>query len=465
MRAMAMGLVAAGLAVSAMAAQKPNVVVIVADDLGYADVGFHGCKDIPTPHLDKLAASGTRFTSGYVSHSFCSPTRAGLMTGRYQQRFGHETNPAFLPDDTTVGLPVGEITIADLMQKAGYATGFVGKWHLGAAAPFHPLDRGFQEMYGFLGGGHQYFPEMLTGTAEYTVPLMRNRETVKETEYLTTAFGREAAAFIGRHKEHPFFLYLAFNAPHTPLQAPGEAIAKLAGIADEKRRVYGAMIAVMDDAIGRTLAALREAGVEKNTLVFFLSDNGGPTSVTNCRNDPLKGAKGQTYEGGIRVPFLASWPGRLPAGVTYDLPVVSLDILPTAVALAGGELPKDRPIDGVNLMPFLLGEAKGAPHAILFWRQNGGMPWAVRSGDDKLVMVQNGTAVEHYNLANDIGEATNLGDAGSDAVKAAIAKFEAWNAHLVAPKWQSPRAGKKKGPADAEKKAGPKGKAAEAKRE
>ena len=464
MRAMAIGLAVAGFAAAAVAAPKPNILVIVADDLGYADVGFHGCRDIPTPHLDKLAASGTRFTSGYVSHSFCSPTRAGLMTGRYQQRFGHEMNPAFLPDDTSVGLPAGEITIADLMRKAGYATGFVGKWHLGAAAPFHPLDRGFQEMYGFLGGGHQYFPEMLTGTAEYTVPLMRNRETVKETEYLTTAFGREAAAFVRRHKDHPFFLYLAFNAPHTPLQAPEAAIAKLAGIADEKRRVYGAMIAVMDDAIGRVLGALREAGVENNTLVFFLSDNGGPTSVTNCRNDPLKGAKGQTYEGGIRVPFLASWPGRLPAGATYDRPVVSLDILPTAVALAGGELPKDRPIDGVNLMPFLLGEAKGAPHEVLFWRQNGNSPWAVRSGDDKLVMIQNGTAVEHYDLAKDIGEAKDLGDAGGDGVKAVLAKFEAWNAQLVAPKWQGPRPGKKKaaGPGKA---AAAKGPAAEGKRE
>ncbi len=443
MRAMMVGL-AVGLAAGWAAAEpRPNVVVIVADDLGYADVGFHGCKDIPTPHLDRLAASGTRFTSGYVSHSFCSPTRAGLMTGRHQQRFGHENNPAYLPGDTSIGLPVGEITIAQVMKKAGYATGMVGKWHLGAAAPFHPLERGFDEMYGFVGGGHLYLPEQLTGTAEYNVPLTRNRETVKETEYLTTAFGREAAAFVGRHKSHPFFLYLAFNAPHTPLQAPEAAIAKLAGIVDEKRRVYGAMISVMDDSIGRVLEALREAGIEKNTVVFFLSDNGGPTAVTNCRNDPLKGAKGQTFEGGIRVPFLVAWPGRVPAGALYDKPVVSLDIFPTAAALAGTEPPKGRPIDGVNLMPFLLGEAKGAPHDILFWRQNGSTPWAVRSGDDKLVVEQGGTSVRHYDLASDIGEANDLGDADSAKVRGLRAKYEAWAAQLVAPKWQSPRAGKK----------------------
>lgn len=440
MPGMAIGLALATLA--AAAPERPNIVVILADDLGYADVGFHGCTDIPTPHLDRLAASGVRFTNGYVSHSFCSPTRAGLMTGRYQQRFGHEMNPPFLPDDPSVGLPVGEITIAEVLKQAGYATGLIGKWHLGAAEPFHPLRRGFDEMYGFLGGGHQYFPEMLTGTSEYTVPLLRNREPVKETEYLTTAFGREATAFIRRHQARPFFLYLAFNAPHTPLQAPEAAIAKLSAIEDPKRRVYGAMVSVMDDAIGRVLAELRESGVESRTVVFFLSDNGGPVSVTNCRNDPLRGAKGHTYEGGIRVPFVVAWPGVLPAGRTYDHPVVSLDIFPTAAALAGVPLPKDRPIDGVDLMPYLLGAKSGPPHEALFWRQNGSAPWAVRIGDDKLVMTAATPRAERYNLARDIGETQDLG-ADSDVARSLQARFEAWNTQLVSPKWEGPRAGKK----------------------
>ncbi len=435
-------LAAALVALGASAAPRPpNHLLIVADDLGYADVGFHGCREIPTPNLDRLAASGVRCSQGYVSHSFCSPTRAGLLTGRYQQRFGHEMNPPYAPDNPTIGLPTNEVTIAEVLRTKGYVCGLIGKWHLGAAPPFHPLARGFDEMFGFLGGGHHYFPEKWTGDAEYTTPLLRNREPVEEREYLTRALGREAAAFIERHRDRPFFLYLAFNAPHTPMQAPPEVEERFKGIPDPKRRTYAAMVAVMDEEIGRVLTALRRAGVESNTLVMFISDNGGPPAANAASNGPLRGAKGQVYEGGIRVPFVLSWPGRLPAGVVYDHPVSSLDLAPTMAALAGTTLPTDRPIDGVNLIPYLLGEREGPPHRALFWRQQGSRPWAIRAGSLKLLAAVGDGEPELYDLAADLGESRNLAAERRDDGAALRAQWEQWNAHLVAPKWENPRAG------------------------
>jgi len=278
---------------------KPNVIIILADDLGYADVGFQGCKDIPTPHLDALAKAGVVCTNGYVSHPFCSPTRAGLLTGRYQQRFGHENNPAWLPEDQTVGLPVDQVTVANVLKKAGYKTGAVGKWHLGAHPAFHPNRRGFDEYFGLLGGGHQYFDHNqfksnpMKAKQEYFIPLVRNEQPVEESAYLTDALGREAAAFVDAHRNEPFFLYLAFNAPHTPLQAPAQYLDRVKEIKDEKLRTYAAMICGMDNAIGLVTSKLKQHKLDQNTLVFFLSDNGGPVAVTNCRNTPLRGAKGR----------------------------------------------------------------------------------------------------------------------------------------------------------------------------
>ncbi len=424
---------------SVWAAQPPNFVVILADDLGYADVGFHGCKDIPTPHLDRLAAGGVRCAAGYVSHSFCSPTRAGLMTGRYQHRYGHEHNPPYAPDDATIGLPPSEMTIADMLSRRGYVTGLIGKWHLGAAPPFHPMRRGFHEFFGFLGGGHRYFPEAWTGTTEYTTPLERNGQPVRETEYLTTALGREASQFVERHAARPFFLYLAFNAPHTPMEAPADVIARFSHIADEKRRIYAAMVSVMDQEIGRVLDTLRRCGVESNTLVWFMSDNGGPTPANTASNQPLRGTKGTVYEGGIRVPFVVSWPGRLPAGKVYPHPVSSLDVAPTLAALAGAEWPADRPADGVNLIPYLTGEQSDPPHATLIWRQNGSLPWAVRLGRYKLVQADAQTAPELYDLEADVSEQNGLSAQRADEVRRAREIFENWQKAMSEPRWQGPK--------------------------
>ncbi len=421
-------------------APRPNVIVILADDLGYADLGCHGAKDIPTPHLDALAAGGVRCTSGTVSHPFCSPTRAGLLAGRYQQRFGHENNPKWDPADETLGLPVQVPTVADALRAAGYRTGAVGKWHLGAAPRFHPNRRGFDEYFGILGGGHQYFP-VARSAAEYSIPVDRNGQAVDEPEYLTRAFSREAAAFVERHRGRPFFLYLAYNAPHTPMQAPKETVAKFASIADEKRRTYAAMVSEVDDGVGLVLRRLRELGLEERTLVFFLSDNGGPPSANASSNGPLRGAKGQVYEGGIRVPFLVRWPGRLRAGATYDAPVSSIDLFATAAAAAGA---RAEGLEGVDLVPYLAGEKAGVPHERLFWRSGGGERWAVREGNWKLLDAGEGRML--FDLAADPGETTDLASKHPDVAERLARAYADWDRGNVKPLWDNPRAAPRKQP-------------------
>src|SRR5688572_15673401 len=294
-RAVSIALTWVFLATSAAVARQPNVIVIVADDMGYADIGVHGCQDIPTPHIDSLAKNGVRCSNGYVSHPYCSPTRAGLMTGRYQQRFGHEFNPGPPTDRTPgIGLPLTETTMADRFKAAGYKTGIVGKWHLGHTDDaFHPLNRGFDSFFGFLGGSHSY---LRSGTGHTAI--FRGKEEVQEKEYLTDAFAREGVAFMEKHKAEPFFLYWAFNAVHGPMEAADKYLQRFAGIQDPKRRTYAGMLAALDDAVGRGLAKLKELGLEENTLVFFLSDNGGPTAVNASDNRPLNGVKATTMEGG-----------------------------------------------------------------------------------------------------------------------------------------------------------------------
>lgn len=419
---------------SVSAADKPNILLIVGDDMGYADVGFHGCKDIPTPNLDALAASGVRFTNGYVSGPYCSPSRAGLMTGRYQTRFGHEFNPTG-PN----GLPLSETTLADRLRAAGYVTGCVGKWHLGAQPEMHPQKRGFEEFFGFLAGAHSYFD--VSG-------ILRGTEQVKELDYTTDAFGREAVAFIDRHKAKPWFLYLAFNAVHTPMHATDERLAKFPNIADKQRRAYAAMMFAMDEAIGRVCRKVAEAGLEKNTLVTFISDNGGPTmpgvTVNSSRNDPLRGSKRTTLEGGIRVPFVVSWPGRVKPGV-FDQPVIQLDLTATALAVAGVKVEPEWKLDGVDLLPFLSGGKSGSPHAALYWRF--GEQMAIRVGDYKLVRYDSNvdtrtgrghqpvTAPKLYNLAADIGETKDLAADQPDKLKELQSQWDTWNATLVKPLW------------------------------
>ena len=414
--------------------KKPNILFIVGDDMGYADVAFQGCKDIPTPNLDALAKSGVRCTSGYVSAPYCSPCRAGLLTGRYQQKFGHEFNPN--ADDT--GLPVTEITIANRLKIAGYATGLVGKWHLGSTPEMHPQQRGFDEFFGFLGGSHSYF--------KYD-GMLRGTQPVTGTEYFTDAFGREACEFIDRHKGNPWFLYLAFNAVHTPMHANEDRLAKFSGIADKQRQTYAAMMSALDDNIGRVLKKLADTGQEENTFIIFISDNGGPTmpgtTMNGSINDPLRGSKRTTLEGGIRVPFVIHWKNQVKPAV-YDQPVIQLDLTATALHLAGIS---DKKLDGVNLLPFLSGEKQGPPHDALYWRF--GQQMAIRIGDYKLVRYDSNAETRTggrnqpiagpklYNLADDIGETKDLFSAMPQKAKELQPKWDLWYATLMKPLWSS----------------------------
>ncbi|MGA9638226.1 sulfatase family protein [Flavobacterium sp.] len=392
--------------------EKPNFIVIVADDLGYNDVGFTGSKEILTPNLDRLAKNGVVFKNGYVTHPYCGPSRSGLITGRYQARFGMEINLTNSPFDAHNGLPVSEKTFGNRLKSAGYKTGIIGKWHLGSAYPFHPNNRGFDYFYGFLSGGHSYFPETVTttfplytksGTAHYSAnegsywPLNRNDNSAEFTEYLTTALSRDAAKFV-KESDKPFCLYLAYNAPHAPLEAPKELIEKYGHIEHKERRIYAAMIDAMDQGIGMVIKSLEESGKLDNTVIFFLSDNGGivdksrpetqPRNATHDWGDntPYRGGKGSMLEGGNHVPFLVHWPKGLKAGKTYDLPISSLDITATMVALGNGDASGE--LDGVNLIPFVQGNDKGVPHEALYWRMDDGKNWAVRTPETKYLLAR-----------------------------------------------------------------------------
>ncbi len=424
--------------------QKPNILLIVADDLGYADIGANGCEDVPTPNIDSLAKHGVRFTSGYVSGPYCSPTRAGLMTGRYQQRFGHEFNPGPAGNaDPEFGLPLTETAMPARLKSLGYATAMVGKWHLGYEPKFHPMQRGFDEFFGFLGGAHSYLDN---GDNRHAV--LRGTEPVKEITYLTDQFGDESVAFVERNKDKPWFLYLPFNADHTPMHATEKYLARFPNIKDPLRQKFAAMHSAMDDNIGKVLAALRKYKLEERTLIFFVADNGGPTQANGSRNAPLRGFKAQTWEGGIRVPFLVQWKGTIPAGKVFNDPVIQLDILPTAIAAAGGEIKSQ--LDGVNLLPYLTGKSKGKPHEMLLWRF--GAQMAIRMGDWKLVKAPGitdspvgrrgdaTTAGAHlYNLSSDIGEQTNLAEKEPAKFKQLAAAWEKWNTELVEPRWEPNR--------------------------
>jgi arylsulfatase A-like enzyme len=443
----------AGLAISAHAAEKkPNVLVLVADDLGWGELGVQGfAKDIPTPNIDSIANSGVRFTSGYVTGPYCSPTRAGLLTGRYQQRFGHEFNPGPAPDpEEKVGLSLAEKTIGDRFKAAGYRTGWFGKSHLGNAPEFHPNKRGFDEFYGFLGGAHTY----LTVAGNGNDPVQHNGKPVEKLDYTTDAFAREAASFIEKNKAEPWFAYVPFNAVHGPLEAPERYATKFAHLSDPKRQKFAGLLAALDDGVGTILTKLRETGQEENTLVFFISDNGGPTAQITSSNGPLRGFKAQTWEGGVRVAWFVQWKGKIPAGKVDDRPVIQLDILPTALAAAGVPLEADTKVEGVNLLPYLNGEKTNAPHDALYWRF--GQQIAIRKGDWKLVKAPGGSlqqpqqgggrggqligiastdGAQLYNLKEDIGEQNNLAEKNPEKVKELAADWNKWNRFNVQPKW------------------------------
>jgi arylsulfatase A-like enzyme len=451
-----LGLVATGLWLSQHRAiadnaprGKPNIIVIVADDLGYREVACTGQQPIPTPRIQSIAKNGVAFTNGYVTCPVCSPTRAGLITGRYQQRFGHEFNPGPAAQaEEDFGLPLDQVTLADRLKKLGYATGMVGKWHLGYKPEYYPTKRGFDEFFGFLGGAHSY----VDSAADPNNRILRGDKPVEEPGYLTDALGREAVAFIDRHKAQPFFLYLTFNAVHAPLQAPEKYLSRFGDISDQRRRTFAAMLSAMDDNVGAVLDKLAEEKVDGNTLIFFISDNGGPTTRTSSRNDPLHGFKGQVWEGGIRVPYLVQWKAKLPAGKLYDKPVVSLDIVPTAVAAAGGSLAGETALDGADLVPYLTGQKGDGPHESLYWRF--GPQWAIRQGDYKLLNSPEGT-VQLFNLASDVGEQRDLAAERPDVRKELEGAYAAWNSQLAEPRWNARRAaaGKAKGKGRARAKA------------
>jgi arylsulfatase A-like enzyme len=427
---------------TARADPLPNVIIILADDLGYADVGFNGSTDIPTPHIDSIAQNGVRCTSGYVSFAVCGPSRAGLMTGRYQGRFGFRVNPSIDPTNPAIGLPPEEKNLAEVLGKVGYRSGVIGKWHLGSHPTQHPLRRGFDEFYGFLSGGHDYFPEDLTlddlsqvrrKWQWYRTKIMRNHTREDTDEYLTDELSNEAVAFVQRHRREPFFLYLAYNAPHTPLQATQEYLDRFPKITDQKRKTYAAMVSALDDGVGRLLKELRQQGIEEDTLVFFLSDNGGPENANASDNGPLRAGKGSFYEGGLRVPFVVQWPGTLPKGVDYDHPVISLDIFATAVALAGARIAPERPLDGVNLIPFLTGEDPDPPHKMLFWNNAVRSSDAIRSGKYKLVRDANRPMLETYDLGEDVGETQDRSAACAEQVERFSRSLEEWKQQLKPP--------------------------------
>ena len=401
-----------------LAQQKPNVIVIVADDLGYNDVGFNGCKDIPTPNIDRIAKAGVVFSSGHVTYGVCSPSRAGLLTGRYQYRFGYERNPLYVTSDSTMGLSLGEETMADILGRSGYNSMLVGKWHLGAHKSLHPTKRGFNAFFGFLGGGHHYFPEKWTlqnpedanGEGEsYKTKLNRNYAVVEETEYLTDAFSREAVSFVERNQSKPFFLYLAYNAPHGPLQATEKYLNRFENIKNPKRKTYAAMVSAVDDGVGRLLDKLKETGQIDNTIIVFLSDNGGPLADNGSNNTPLRGQKGGVFEGGIRVPFAMQWTNKIPASSTYDKPIISLDILSTVLANIKGASKPTKSLDGVNLLPFLTNKNKNSPHNFLFWRMFDKNNYAVITKDEKKMVILK-DSLYLYDLKKEINEKTNITD-------------------------------------------------------
>lgn len=418
--------------------QQPNIIFLFTDDAGYEDFGFHGSKTMHTPNLDKLASQGVRFTQGYVTDPTCGPSRAGLITGRYQQKFGYEENnvPGFMSavsavDHDEMGLPVEEKTMGDYLQSRNYKTAIFGKWHLGGADRFHPTHRGFDEFYGFRGGARSYFP--------YPDPenqnenrLERNFENYKEHEgYLTDVLGEAASDFISDNKDNPFFLFLSFNGVHTPMDAKEEDLEKFPQL-EGKRKIAAAMTLSVDRACGVVLDKLEELGLDKNTLVVFSNDNGGPTDRNGSSNYPLSGLKAGHLEGGIRVPFLMRWPDRIKANTTYDYPVSTLDLLPTFFEIAGGDADSLQQLDGVNLLPYIVGENQARPHDILFWKKDARA--TLRQGDWKFIRFPDRPA-ELYNIPEDHREMKNLAAEYPEKVIEMYKMVFAWEATLERPRW------------------------------
>jgi len=415
-----------GLAVSGFAktGRKPNIVMIVADDLGYGETGFMGSTDFPTPNIDSIAKNGITLTCGYVSAPVCGPSRAGYHTGRYQQRFGHEGNVGGKGDQN--GTPTDILMIGEYLQKQGYATGLVGKYHDGKHQKFWPHNRGFDEFFGFNNGAMAYWIK------DGTEKIFRNGTPVEsEPEYLTDAFGREAVAFIERHKDKPFFLELAFNSVHAPMTAKDGDLATFQHL-DEKRRKLVAMGHCMDVNIGKVLDTLRKHGLEEDTLIVFFSDNGGKLEHTG-NNGMLRGTKGDTYEGGIRVPFCAQWKRRIPAGQTCDVPIISLDLFPTFVHATGGKVDPKWQFDGKNILPLLEGKTREPPHETFFWRYSD--RWAIRQKKWKLLRSGAKGDLGLFDLEADPSEKNNLAEKYPERARDLRKKWDSMSKEIGPPAW------------------------------
>ena len=460
--------------------KKPNIIILLADDLGKYDISLYGGKEVPTPQIDSLAASGVTFTDGYVSASICSPSRAGLLTGRYQERFGHEYQPgdrypknnleyyAFkylintnswrlndkinYPNKASIatqGLPQSEITFADLAKKQGYSTAIIGKWHLGHNKGFFPLDRGFDYHYGFYQAFSLYTPEddnpdiinhhhkdftdkMIWGNGRVGIGQIRRDTTIiHDKTYLTETFADEAEAFIDKNKNKPFLLYVPFNAPHTPFQVRKKYYDRFPNVKDENKRVYYAMISALDDAIGRIRAKVKKEGLEDNTLIIFASDNGGADYTFATTNAPLKGGKFSHFEGGINVPFALSWKGKIKPHTIYKTPISSLDIFSTIASVTGSGLPKDRVYDGVDLIDVVNNNKEA--HKNLYWRS--GDAKAIRSENWKLIVSGKTHETWLYDLAKDKSETTDLASKNPEKVKELQTALQNWEKGLIKPLW------------------------------
>lgn len=411
---------------AALAADKPNVLILYLDDMGWAQPGCYGGKLAPTPNIDSIAKNGARFTDGYVAACICSPSRVGLLTGRYQARTGHDANSNEGKNPETKNLLLSETTIAQRLKPLGYATGIFGKWHVGAtSAEFLPANRGFDESFGTTGNlgdkmgfykGKEFIPD--PAGAPVTSPI----------------YAREANAFMERHRAEPWFLYVPFNAVHSPVVSSPEVKARFAQL-PKREQEYAALISEADDAVGAILTKLRELKLEENTLIFLVSDNGGASPLAEMNG--LRGRKWLLWEGGIRVTWLAQWKGRIPAGRVLETPVIQLDILPTALAAAGGAPQPDWKLDGTNLLPLMEGKAEKLDRDTLYWRF--GVQYAVRQGDWKLVKAGLNQPVQLFNLKDDRNEKDDLAAKQPEKAKALQALWDAWNANNLPPRWVDPR--------------------------
>ena len=420
--------------------KPPNVIVIISDDQGYADVGFHGSNEIFTPNIDRIAKNGVVFSEGYVSYAVCSPSRAGLITGRYQNRFGYSRNILLAPNDSLMGLPLSEQTLPDVLNNVDYKTKAIGKWHLGAHKSLVPEKRGFDEFFGFLIGGHRYFPEDLTlndltearrQMDGYITKIYDNGKRINTKKYLTEELSDNAVKFIEDNSDNPFFLYLSYNAPHTPLQATTKDLERNKHINIEKRQTYAAMVSSMDDGIGLILDKLEQKNIFENTIVFFFSDNGGVEWYNFSDNGPLRGIKGDFFEGGIRVPFAMQWPNKIEPGTIYDKPIIALDIFATVASAAKAEKYIKNEIDGVNLIPYLSGNKPGSPHEYLYWKNPDKDIDVIRDDRYKYLRIKNDEYI--FDLKNDISEKSNIIDLSKPIYDRLKSQFKLWEKDMIDP--------------------------------